>query len=87
MNTKNDLFQELKSKIKNLVLRWTSSIITTHSQPKKNVAVYFKDVKTEQTFRSQDQKLMETTNLWQFYWDKNTTAQIRWCDHYISRND
>ena len=29
----------------------------------KIVAVYFKDVKTEETFRSQDQKLVETTNL------------------------
>ena len=29
----------------------------------KNVAVYFKDVKTEQTFSSQDQKPVETTNL------------------------
>ena len=30
---------------------------------KKIVAVYFKDVKTEETFSSQDQKLVETTNL------------------------
>ena len=29
----------------------------------KNVAQYFKDVKTEETFSSQDQKLVETTNL------------------------
>ena len=29
----------------------------------KHVAVYFKDVKTEETFSSQDQKLVETTNL------------------------
>ena len=28
----------------------------------KNVAVCFKDVKTEETFSSQDQKLVETTN-------------------------
>ena len=27
------------------------------------VAVYFKDVKTEETFSSRDQKLVETTNL------------------------
>ena len=39
---------------------------------KKTVAVYFKDVKTEGTFSSQDQKLVETTNLWrQLSWDKN----------------
>ena len=29
----------------------------------KIVAVYFKDVKTEETFSSQDQKLVVTTNL------------------------
>ena len=29
----------------------------------KSVAVYFKDVKTEETFSSQDQKLVETINL------------------------
>ena len=37
----------------------------------KSVAVYFKDVKTEETFSSQDQKLVETTNLWrQLFSDK-----------------
>ena len=30
----------------------------------KSVAVYFKDVKTEKTFSSRDQKLVVTTNLW-----------------------
>ena len=44
---------------------------------KKNVAVNFKDVKTEETISSQDQKLVETTSLWQVYSDKNTPAQIR----------
>ena len=29
----------------------------------KSSAVYFKDVKTEETFNRQDQKLVETTNL------------------------
>ena len=29
----------------------------------KIVAVYFNDVKTEETFSSQDQKLVKTTNL------------------------
>ena len=36
----------------------------------KIVAVYFKDVKTEETFSSQDQKLVETTILWQLFSDK-----------------
>ena len=37
----------------------------THNSLKtqKSVAVNFKDVKTEETFSSQDQKLVETTNL------------------------
>ena len=39
----------------------------------KSVAVYFKDVKTEETFSSQDQKLVETTNLWrQLFSDKKS---------------
>ena len=42
------------------------SLQHTHNALKtqKSVAVYFKDVKTEETFSSQDQKLVETTNLW-----------------------
>ena len=38
----------------------------------KIVAVYFKDVKTEETFSSQDEKLVETTNLWQLFSDKKS---------------
>ena len=38
----------------------THNALTTQ----KNVAVYFKNVKTEETFSSQDQKLVETTNWW-----------------------
>ena len=37
----------------------THSALTTQ----KSVVVYFKDVKTEKTFSSQDQKLVVTTNL------------------------
>ena len=39
----------------------THNVLTNQ---KKTVAVYFKAVKTEETFSSQDQKLVETTNLW-----------------------
>ena len=54
----------------------------------KNIALYSKDVKTEETFSSQDQKLVETTNLWQLYWDKNTPAEIHLCnDQYPSRTE
>ena len=46
--------------------RTPMSLQHTHNAIKtqKNVTVYFKDVKTEETFSSQDQKLVETTNLW-----------------------
>ena len=39
--------------------RHTHNTLTTQ----KSVAVYFKDAKTEETFSSQDQKLVVTTNL------------------------
>ena len=46
----------------------TQNALTTQ----KIVAVYFKDVKTEETFSSQYQKLVETTNLRrQLFSDKN----------------
>ena len=56
----------------------------THNALKtqKSVAVYFRDVKTEETVSSQDQKLVETTNLWrQTFSDiKTTTAKILFCN-------
>ena len=65
MNTKNDIFQ--KNKDKNQKLRTPMNLQHTQNalktQKKINVAVYFKDVKTEKTFSSQDKKLVETTNL------------------------
>ena len=36
----------------------------------KSRAAYFKDVKTEEAFSSQDQKLVATTNLWQLFFEK-----------------
>ena len=54
-------------------LHHTHNALTTQ----KSVAVFFKDVKIEATFSSQDQQLVETTNLWQLYSDKNTPAQVR----------
>ena len=47
----------------------------THNEltTQKIIAVYFKDVKTEETFISQYQKLVETINLWrQLFLDKNS---------------
>ena len=42
-----------------MICQQTHNALTTQ----KTVAVYFKDVKTEETFSSEDQKLVETTNL------------------------
>ena len=42
------------------------------SNTQKKAAVCFKDVKSEETFKSQDQKLVATTNLWrQIFRTKN----------------
>ena len=77
MNTKKDIFQ--KHKYANQKLKTPRNRQHVHNAltPRKSVPGYFKDIKTEETFSSQDQKLVETTNLWQIYWDKNTPARIR----------
>ena len=50
-------------------LQHTHKALTTQ----KSVVVYCKYVKTEETFSSQDQKLVETTNLWrQIFSDKKS---------------
>ena len=62
-NTKKDIFQKHKEQNQKLSTpmncQQTHNAITTQ----KTVAVYFNDIKTEETFSSQDQKLVETTNL------------------------
>ena len=63
MNTKNDLFQ--KNKDQNQKHSTPMDCQRTHNKltTRKSVTMYFKDVKTEETFSSQDQKLVVTTNL------------------------
>ena len=77
MNTKKDIFQ--KHIYQNEELSTPMNHQHTHNAltTQKSFAIYFKDVKTEETFISQDQKLMETTNFWQLLWDKNSPAQNR----------
>ena len=60
---KKDKFQ--KHKYQNLKPRSPINSQHTHNALKnqKSSAAYFKDVKAEETFSSQDQKLVETTNL------------------------
>ena len=63
MNTKNDIFQKLK----NQNPKPRSPMNSQHTQNaltnQKSSAAYFKDVKTEEAFSNQDQKLVKTTNL------------------------
>ena len=63
MNTKNDIFQKLK----NQNPKPRSPMISQHTKNtltnQKSSAAYFKDVKTEEAFSIQDQKLVVTTNL------------------------
>ena len=62
MNIKIDIFQKHKDKNQKhstpMNCQHTHNAFTTQ----KSVAVTFKDVKTEESFRSQDQKLVVTTN-------------------------
>ena len=64
MNTKKDIFQKHKHKKPNPRTPMNSQ--HTHNNAltnQKSSAAYFKDVKTEEAFSSQDQKLVKTTNL------------------------
>ena len=63
MNTKKDIFQ--KHKKQNPKPRSPMNSQHTHNAltNQTTCAAYFKDVKTEEAFSNQDQKLMETTNL------------------------
>ena len=65
MNTKMSYLRNTNTKTKTQNTYELSAYPQRISNPKKrkSVAVYFKDVKTEETFSSQDQKLVETTNL------------------------
>ena len=63
INTKNDIFQKHKDQNQKLSAPINHHHTENALTAQKIVAVYFKDVKTEETFRSHDQKLKETTNL------------------------
>ena len=68
---KNRIKDELKKRHISEIQKKTKKLSTTmnrqHTQnsltTQKSVAVHFNDVKTEETFSSQDQKLVVTTNL------------------------
>ena len=71
MNTKKDIFQ--KHKHQNPNPRTPRNSQYTHNRikkPKKQRCVFESCVKTEEAFSSQDQKLVETTKLWQLFSDK-----------------
>ena len=63
MNKKKDIFQ--KYKVQNQKLSTPMNLHYYHNAltTQKNVAVFFKDFKTEEKFSSQDQKQVETDKL------------------------
>ena len=63
MNTKKDRFQKhnYQAQKRRIPMSTQPTHYTLTNQ--KSSAVYFKDIKTEETLISQDQKLVETTNL------------------------
>ena len=82
INTKNDLFQKQKEQNQKfsspMNCQHNHNALTTQNKY-RCVFQRCKDVKIEETISSQDQKLVETNNLWQLSSDKVTTAQIRFC--------
>ena len=76
MNTKKDIFQKHKNQNQKKYSHKPSANPQRINNPKKSVAVNFKDVKTQETFSSQDQKLVETINLRQhFFRTKNQHSE------------
>ena len=63
INTKNDIFQEHKDQNQKFSNCMNCQLTHNALTNQKSVVVYFKDVKTEETFSSYDQKQVETTNL------------------------
>ena len=63
LNTKNGQFQKYQDKNQKLSTPMSVQHTQNALKTQKSVAVYFKDVKIEETFSSQDQKLVETNNL------------------------
>ena len=63
MNTKNDIFQKHKDQNQKFITSMNCQHDHNALTTQKSVAVCFKDVKIEETFSSQDQKLVVTTNL------------------------
>ena len=61
-NTKKDIFQKHRDQNQKLSTPMNCQHIRNALTTQNIVAVYFEDVKTEETFSSQDQKLVETTN-------------------------
>ena len=59
---KKDIFQKHRDQNQKLSTPMNCQHIRNALTTQNIVAVYFEDVKTEETFSSQDQKLVETTN-------------------------
>ena len=60
---KKTFFRNTRTKIKKISTPRNRQHVHNALTPQKSVPGYLKDVKTEETFSSQDQKIVETTNL------------------------
>ena len=63
MNTEKDIFQTQQHQNQKFSTPRNRQHGHNALTTRKSVAGYFKDVKTEETFSSQDQNQVETTNL------------------------
>ena len=63
LNIKKDIFQKYKEQNQKHCTQLSRQHTHNALATQKIVDVYLEDVKTEETFSSQDQKLVETTNL------------------------
>ena len=63
MNTKKDIFQKHKTPKSKSQNSHEQSAYIQRINKLNSSAAYFKDVKTEEAFSGQDQKLVETTKL------------------------
>ena len=77
MNTKKDILQ--KHKVQNQKISTPMNVKHYHNKLKnqKKRRCVLQRCQNWRNIHSQEQKLVETTNLWQLYWDSSTPAQIR----------
>ena len=75
----------MKTKIKTQNFHESSANPQRINHPKKRRCIS-KDVKTEETLSSQDQKLVETTNLWRQFFSDKKSPQLKFASATIAKS-